>query len=369
MKLNINEITELKYLVLNKYVSKQKHPILPLYIYKYTPQAVFEKRWTDLTMRCRGLVLDDNYNIIANCIPKFFNYDELDQLSISMPNEPYSIFEKIDGSLIEVFYYNDELVVSSIGSFTSPQANVAKILLDTKYKDIKFMLDSKYTYLFELIHSENKIVVDYGKEEKLVLLAIRDTESGIEYESLLLDYEMVGFDVVKKVNMDLNELKSEIKRSDFINREGFVITFENGFRFKMKYDEYFRLHKIISNVNEKFVWEFISQGKEINLENIPDETFQFIKDTKIKLHTAFDTILNNVVNLYYQIRFDLNERYGQNNWTKKEFALYILPRYKKDAGMLFKIHEKKISDLHELIWKSIKPTYNIQKSGFQSMKF
>jgi len=151
MKLNDNEIQELKLLLQDKYISVQKHPVYELFIYKYTPNAVFEKKWIELTMRMRGMVLDNDYNIIANCMPKFFNYDELEVLGISLPNEDYVVTKKMDGSLIEVFRYKGKIIVSSAGSFSSPQSIAAENMLKTKYSHLLEYIEEGKTYIFELI--------------------------------------------------------------------------------------------------------------------------------------------------------------------------------------------------------------------------
>ena len=276
--------------ILQKYVKKrllsvQFHPTLPLRIYKYSHDCVFSRAWDDITLNMRGTVIDENGNVYSNPFPKFFNFEELETLGKSLPKEPYKVYEKADGSLIQIFMYHGKHVVTSAGSFTSPHANIAEKLFNGKYSHLKEFMNDKHTYLFELIYPLNKIVLDYGDEEKLMLLAVRETETGEETPGALESARELGFDTVDEVNHSFDELKDEVKRDDFINKEGFVVVYENGFRVKMKYAEYFRLHKILSNVNEKFIWEFVSQGKPINLENIPDETFQFIRDTEKQLRT------------------------------------------------------------------------------------
>ena len=177
----------------------------------------------------------------------------------------------------------------------------------------------------------------------------------------------LGFDVVAEIHRSLDDLKNEIKRDDFINKEGFVVAYENGLRIKMKYAEYFRLHKIVSNVNEKFVWEFVSQGKPIDLHNIPDETFKFIEDTKKMLLKKFDEKWKEAHKIYIESLKELSDIHG-DDFSKKDFALYILPRHKKMSGVLFKIYEQKPITAAEIIWGMLEPKFEKGYSGFQSMK-
>ena len=359
--------------ILQEYIDKkllhvQVHPTLPLRIYKYSQECVFSRAWDEITLNMRGVVLDHEGNQVSNPFSKFFNLEELEPLGISLPNLPYTVYDKVDGSLIEVFRYKGEIVVSSVGSFSSAQAVVAAKLLNEKYDNLKYWsIQEGKTYLFELVYPLNKIVLDYGDDEKLVLLAIRETETGDEMPDILFYAKGIGFDVAKEVNMKLEDLKDEVGREDFINKEGFVIVYENGFRVKMKYAEYFRLHKIISNVNERFVWEFVSQGKPIELDNIPDETFQFIKDTEKMLLEKFDEKWKEAHKIYIDSLKEMSDIHG-DDFSKKDFALHILPRHKKMAGVLFKIWEQRPVSAAEIIWKMLRPKYADGPSGFQSMK-
>jgi hypothetical protein len=93
----------------------------------------------------RGTILDNDGNLIAKSFNKFFNIEEF----ISIPNDTFDVYEKIDGSCIILFYYNHEWIFASKGSFTSEQAVKAKEL-SSKYP--LNILDTKKTYVFEIIY-------------------------------------------------------------------------------------------------------------------------------------------------------------------------------------------------------------------------
>ena len=50
---------------------KQRHPVLPLTIWNYSRKCVWEKHWDDITISCRGLVVDDDGKIVSRCFKKF----------------------------------------------------------------------------------------------------------------------------------------------------------------------------------------------------------------------------------------------------------------------------------------------------------
>jgi hypothetical protein len=123
----------------------QNHPTLPLQIWNYTPEVQFMELWDDITIQCRGLVTDNEGNIVARPFKKFFNIEE----GKHVPTEDFEVFEKMDGSLIIMFYYDSEWIFASRGSFTSEQAIKAKEL-STKYPLHK--LNKNNTYMFEIIY-------------------------------------------------------------------------------------------------------------------------------------------------------------------------------------------------------------------------
>ena len=95
-----------------------------------------------------------------------------------LPNEPFEVYEKLDGSLGILYWLGDEPYIATRGSFESPQAQIATELL--RAYDLSG-LDRRRTYLFEIIYPENRIVVNYDDRRELVLLAIIDTATGREF--------------------------------------------------------------------------------------------------------------------------------------------------------------------------------------------
>jgi len=88
---------------LDKYVAEgwlisQRHPTLPLTIYNYSQETQFEKHWDEITLMCRGLVVDDTGVIVARPFKKFFNWEEIihsvDPAQLKMD---FEVFDKMDG--------------------------------------------------------------------------------------------------------------------------------------------------------------------------------------------------------------------------------------------------------------------------------
>lgn len=331
---------------------KQTHPTLDLTIWNYSPSVQYERLWDDITVQCRGLVTNSLGEIVARPFKKFFNYEELTPEQI--PNENFDVYEKMDGSLGILFNYQGEWVLATRGSFTSPQSIKGRELLE-KYDYSRLHPD--YTYLFEIIYPENRIVCLYDFED-LVLLGMIHTETGIEVNIHNTDNEDVrlknmisnlGFKIVmlyKTWGEGYDILKKEISN----DREGYVIRFKNGFRMKIKGDEYVRLHRIITNVSNRDIWEYLKEGKPLDeiLDKVPDEFYEWVRNTKNELLTQYETLENE----YRWIFKIINQSHNSEN--RKVFAEYA--KQYKHSGLLFNMLDGR--DYSEQIWKLIYPSYS-----------
>jgi RNA ligase len=334
---------------LNKYYEdgllyKQVHPSLPLTIWNYTEKVQYENLWDEVTLMCRGLVTDNEGDIVATPFQKFFNIEE----GKFEPTEKFEVYEKMDGSLGIVFWYRGQWVVATRGSFTSDQANKAREILRKYNTDIMFR---HLTFCFEIIYKENRIVLDYGDDEKLVLLGTFD-KNGKETDSEI--WSQWGFDVVKKYDgiNDYKQLKEMVKN----DQEGFVVKFSNGDRIKVKGVEYLRLHKIMTNVTTTGVWEYLKNGEDVMelLKDVPDEFYKKI-----------ETYIKDLRYSYFQISEDVGKKfdymmYGKYNdkepiTDRKEFAEWVSTQPKHLSGILFRMLDKK--DYSEIIWNLIRPEF------------
>lgn len=315
-------------------VSIQAHPATSLFIFNYTPKVQYGKLWDDVTLQCRGLIMDASGVVVARPFRKFFNLEEL--TADQIPAENFEVFDKMDGSLGILYWIGYVPYIATRGSFMSTQAQYATALLHTKYEYLWAKLNRDYTYLFEIIYPENRIVVDYGTMSDLVLLAIIDTASGIDQP--LVD---IGFPVVKRYDAvaDYQSLKAIATH----NAEGFVIKFASGFRCKIKFDEYVRLHRILTGVSNVLIWEYLADGKSFDelLDRVPDEFYKWVKLTHGQLVASFDAIESACKASFKVLP------------TRKESALYF--QTQSHPAVLFKMLDGQPYD--SIIWKAIRPKY------------
>ncbi|MDX3667340.1 RNA ligase [Streptomyces europaeiscabiei] len=246
------------------HVTRKPHPELPLSIYTYTRTCQYERVWNRVTTRCRGLVADDaTGEIVALPLPKFFNVGEHESgqpYAPSLPDEPFEVYDKVDGSLAVVFHYAGRWRVASKGSFVSVQATWAQRLLDGK--DTSGLVPG-VTYLAEILYPENRIVVDYGDRRDVVLLAAFAKDgTEVALAEAAAGWRGIGSVVTVRPAVPLAELLAMTEGNRLpggvaatgTDAEGFVLRFASGVRAKAKFAEYVRLHKVLTGVTERDIW-------------------------------------------------------------------------------------------------------------------
>ena len=324
----------LKQMVAEKLVAVSKHPTAELFIYNYAPRVQYDRLWNEITLQTRGLILDGQMNIVARPFGKFFNVEEHQPEEI--PKLGFEVFEKLDGSLGILYWLNDNPFIATRGSFNSKQSQHATELLYNKYSHTFDRLKKSATYLFEIIYPENRIVADYGITEDLILLTVIDNETGDE------SLEEIGFPIVKRFD-GIND-HSHLKQLQEENKEGFVVRFANGFRVKVKFEEYVKLHRIITGVSNVAIWEYLSEGKPFDeiLEKVPDEFYNWVKQMQADLLMQFNNILAESKGVFKELN------------TRKETALYF--QQQKFPQVLFSMLDGKKPD--KIIWKMIRPKFS-----------
>ncbi|MBC7774546.1 MAG: T4 RnlA family RNA ligase [Phycisphaerae bacterium] len=324
----------LQQLVADQYINVQKHPTADLWIYNYAAKTQYEQLWNEVTLACRGFILDSQGRVVARPFPKFFNLSEHDPSEL--PDEPFEVFEKMDGSLGILYWVDDQPYIATRGSFSSDQAKHATALLHERYTGTFSQLRRDVTYLFEIIYPDNRIVVDYGFTDELYLLGIIDNSTGQE----LPNDPGLGFPLPRQ-HEGLTDWRHLHHQPDSGNREGFVLRFQNGLRVKVKFEEYVRLHRLITGVSNVTVWEHLAAGRSLDelLERVPDEFYNWVQQVVAELQSQFSAI-----EFACQAAFKVLE-------TRKDTALYFLTQ--PHPQVLFAMLDGK--DYAGAIWKLVKP--------------
>jgi len=284
--------------------------------------------------------MDSCDRIVANPFQKFFNLGEEGMTIENLPSEIPQITEKLSGSL-GILYDNADLpAISTRGSFESPMG-----IWGTKWLSEKCfeMSDFKkeYTYLFEILYKENKIICDYDDEE-LVLLAVRHTVTGDEIDHVE-EAERLDITPVKQFNLSLSKAIAMLEGMKGEKQEGFVVKYNNGLRVKLKCEDYFRIHRIISGFSRKHIIEAMESGNDMFLNELPDELHKEAKTIITEVKEKQEAIMSSAKTVAEKAKkFE----------TRKEQALLILQS--KYPVVSFHLLDNNLEHAVNAVWTVIK---------------
>jgi RNA ligase len=360
---DILDMTILANLIKEGYISQKFHRQYPLVVLNYTPQAQYDPKlvWGNEMNLCRGLVYcSDTMEVVARPFAKFWNLNDdrhPETVEANLPNETPLFLEKLDGSMGTLFAWDGLNHVATRGSFHSEQADWATNWLRSNYP--RLTLPKEYTLVSEVIYSENKIVIDYDFEGLVVLGAVNIATGAERSRSELKDYcRAMGLSVVKEYRKTLSESLAENEK----NREGYVLTYPStGLKVKVKFDEYVRLHKILTGLNVRSVWELFRDGSFETIQDwlhdgrMPESFKIWVKNIWDMLTNQFDTIHWEVQHIYGG-RPKLDPFMPYKESRKKMAEYFTSDDNKVYAGLLFGLLDGK--NIDPMIWKMIEPSGN-----------
>lgn len=201
----------------------------------------------EIVRECRGLIItfsEGKYIPVRAAFLKFGNYGE--HYAADIDWDTAAVQEKVDGSLMSVWYYKGLWHISTNGAidaFKAPLGDTGMTFGDYFFEclgdeDMFFLrLNHCYCYTFEMVGPLNHVVIPYN-EPKLYAIGQRNMQTmeevpyngplGVEYNIWLPQrYSLHNLDEVIKVTEHLSK-----------DEEGFVVCDAKFNRIKVKSPEY-----------------------------------------------------------------------------------------------------------------------------------
>lgn len=327
------------------YVRRQEHPTEPLYILNYTQRCQYDQAWNAATRACRGLIVHaDTGEVIARPWPKFHNYGEHEEGTLDLA-APVEVTDKLDGSLGILYPLSGGgYAIATRGSFESDQALHATEVWNERYAAGPWEPANGCTYLFEIIYPENRIVVDYGVVDDLVFLGAVVIADGLPASPRF-------WHGPRAQTFDYPTLADALAAEPRPNAEGVVVRFLlTDELVKIKQDDYVALHRIVTGLNERTVWQMLGDGATVDeiKAPLPEEFWPWVETVAARLLGQASAIEHAARALHDLIVGDLPE-----GWTRKDYALRatVSPTW---SGYLFQLLDGK--DPAPAIWKALRPT-------------
>lgn len=220
------------------YISKSKHPIAELYIYNYTQKCKHEEYWNEVTLWCRGIILDEENKIQYHPFKKFFEFEQLYPEFRPMVKD-FKIYEKKDGFLGILYWVCGLPFLTTRNSFISYPGVRGNAILYNKYSQLFPYFNPRYTYFFEIVFPNDFLVTDYGETEDLFLLGAYDNDTGHE-----ISLESIKLPMPRVLRFQMNETVSELMQHDSMHGEGYVLLFSDNSRMKIKFPQYKAKYKL-----------------------------------------------------------------------------------------------------------------------------
>lgn len=320
-----------------------------LYVFCYSPRCQYEKLWDDITINMRGIVLDIEGNVIAPCMPKFFNLNEVPETQPeNLPKDmPYVIQNKADGSLIHTFYnpFEKRWQHTSKCSFDNEYIDAANLILPPAVLEY-IGLRKDYTLASEIrFDSDPMRRVTKMKEGMYGITAWRVSSEGVNELPPCRSsdiFEFVKIPTVGDIPTTLEDAMDTFQ--DLENTEGYVIRYENNFRFKLKTPWYLSLNRAIDHFSTP---EEARKTVKTCLANCGMST-EWIKFLPDELWEEAEAIAEDVVTSHKKLEKEVDDLYNLHySDNRKEFALRVkdLPL----APILFNKYSGK--EYKELLWE------------------
>jgi hypothetical protein len=288
---------------------------------------------------CRGLVVkaskaSDPTRVVAMAYRKFWNLGEKYAAPIDWASA--RVMEKLDGSLITMYWHEGRWCVASSGHPTAggnyngeSDKTFAEAFWET-WSELGYRLpdgDTRRWYAFEFCSPSNRIVVKYDRP-RIVLHGMRraDTLEEIPLEYVELTADVFGWEHVRSAPVAKSGAVVEMAAAtDPLELEGFVVVDRHFNRVKVKNPRYVEIHHLRGNRSPRAVIELWKSGEDSEvLAHFPE------------MRPDFDAVINPIADAVARI---------QSRWLmhgsqadRKSFALAV-----KDlpfSSVLFRMHSQ-----------------------------
>lgn len=232
---------------------------------------------------CRGLILESRYpfKIVSQKFDRFFNATECPEYEIGFSFKNAKVLEKVDGSIFSIFRRNGVVRISTRSVVDGHCHNdrgeqFRKMFfesLGTTEEQIQEhfnFLGSGESIVVEMIHTKNRIVTPYEKNEIVIIGMNADGREASHSRILTIcsRLQSLGLNVrlakeFSPIN-DLKEIQSNVESMDGLE-EGYVLHDPtSGKRLKVKSPSYVNAHHARGegNVTHKKALKIICSGED-----------------------------------------------------------------------------------------------------------
>lgn len=264
-----------------KLVSRKASKLYPgLFVIKYTKNVFYDNLWylDPILLECRGLVVDEKYNIIVKPFTKVFNYKE-NGTTIEL-DELCTIVEKVNGFMACATLdrdISDELIISSTGSLDSTFVDLARSHINP-FKDLIFKnIQDGQTLIFEVCDKDDPHIIP--EVEGLYLIGsniksynLPNTFYKCSEESL--DILSANIGCLRPYHLDDLPFKEVLNSSKICRHEGYMV-YSKTASLKLK-SPYYLITKFLARAKETKLFNIICSDRNMAVKSINEEFYPLI---------------------------------------------------------------------------------------------
>ena len=213
-----------------------------IFVLKYKKKVFYDGLWNRFIAECRGTVVDADFNVVSRPFTKIYNYGIEKEAPVLADDVKVTAYRKINGFMVAMTWYNNDILVSTTGSTDSPYVSLAKemMLKENTWDHWKSVVrDSKgYTLMFECVHPEDPHII--LEDAGMYFLGWRENtwDSTVNGYGLAVSKHWQDFALgvlrckyAEAIHTTIGELVSLTKT---VKHEGFVFYTDEGVSSKIK---------------------------------------------------------------------------------------------------------------------------------------
>lgn len=256
-----------------------------IYVLKYKKRVFFEDLWNEYLEECRGTIVDADFNVVQRPFTKIYNYGVEKNAPVLAPDILVDAYRKVNGFMVAVTWYKDQLLISTTGSTDSDFVSMARELIDVERYSQVCKEWHGTTFMFECVHRNDPHIVP--EKEGMYLLGYREKawDSSTTPDPKILRMFEISFNTipVEHYRMRVDSLIQEVKH---VRHEGYVAYTDDGVSFKIKSPYYLTNKWVARNPRTD---KLVDMNKDIK-HNIDEEYYGLIDAIRANIveYTAMD---------------------------------------------------------------------------------
>ena len=306
---NVTKYQETKKILEDKKLIVKEYDDYNLFLVKYN-KSTCDMNDPDV-QKCRGLIMEKNTNKLI-CVPPIKS-EKIDNFLKEIELNNITIEEFPDGTMINVFKYNDAIFIStrsSIGANCKWYSDKTfNILFKESINLDKFgFLEENMCLSFVLQHPENIIVTKYSKPSVTLVKIVKIIDSynvnelnNTDIEDFIITNNL-NLKTPKTYNIENKEEINNILNNMTNNQQGLILkSFNNTYRrSKIRNSNYDNLKKLKGNTNnKKYLYLELRNNNTLDTYlKYFEEDYELFNIYKIELYSVTTTLFNFYQNYY-----------------------------------------------------------------------